>query len=64
LLRDVTAEGELATQFDDRIRRATPLGRIGQPQDVVGAVCFLASDDAGFITGQLISVSGGLTTAG
>jgi 2-hydroxycyclohexanecarboxyl-CoA dehydrogenase len=64
LLRDVTGEGERAAQFDQRVVRATPLGRLGQPQDVAGAVCFLASDEAAFITGQVISVSGGLTTAG
>ncbi len=38
----------------------TPLGRIGQPEDIAGVVAFLASDDAKWITGQLISVSGGL----
>ena len=43
--------------------RAVPMGRIGQPVDLVGAICFLASDDAAFITGQTISVSGGLTMA-
>jgi len=60
----VAGEGEQAARFRERIVRATPLGRMGQPEDVVGAVCFLASDDAGFITGQVISVSGGLTVAG
>jgi 2-hydroxycyclohexanecarboxyl-CoA dehydrogenase len=44
--------------------RSVPLGRIGQPDDLQGAICFLASDDASFITGQTISVSGGLTMAG
>lgn len=44
--------------------RSVPLGRIGQPEDLPGAICFLASDDAAFITGQTISVSGGLTMAG
>jgi 2-hydroxycyclohexanecarboxyl-CoA dehydrogenase len=37
--------------------------RIGQPADVAPAVVFLASDDAGYITGQTLSVSGGLTMA-
>ena len=36
----------------------------GQPEDVPGIVAFLASDEAGYITGQVISVSGGLTMAG
>ena len=44
--------------------RAVPLGRIGRPDDLPGAICFLASDDAAFVTGQTISVSGGLTMAG
>ncbi len=44
--------------------RSIPLGRIGQPDDLPGAVLFFASDDAGFVTGQMLSVSGGLTMAG
>jgi len=38
----------------------TPLGRVGQPADIAGVVAFLASDDAKWITGQLITASGGL----
>ncbi len=38
----------------------TPLGRIGQPRDIATAVSFLASEDSGWITGQVIPVSGGL----
>ena len=45
-------------------RRAVPLGRLGKPEDIAGAVLFLASDDAEFITGQTLSVSGGLTMHG
>ena len=45
-------------------RRAVPIGRLGKPEDIAGAVLFLASDDAEFITGQTISVSGGLTMHG
>ena len=44
--------------------RAIPLGRIGQPEDLVGAISFFASDDSSYITGQVISVSGGLTMNG
>ncbi|WP_342130677.1 2-hydroxycyclohexanecarboxyl-CoA dehydrogenase [Hydrogenophaga sp. OTU3427] len=44
--------------------RSIPLGRIGQPDDLPGAILFFASDDAGFITGQVLSVSGGLTMNG
>ena len=43
--------------------RAVPMRRLGQPTDVAAAVAFLASEEAGFITGQTLSVSGGLTMA-
>jgi 2-hydroxycyclohexanecarboxyl-CoA dehydrogenase len=44
-----------------RIAKAYPLRRLGRPEDVAPAVLFLASDAAGFITGQTLSVSGGYT---
>jgi 2-hydroxycyclohexanecarboxyl-CoA dehydrogenase len=47
----------------DGLARAVPMRRIGQPADVAPAVAFLASDGAGYITGQTLSVSGGLTMA-
>lgn len=43
------------------LAKAIPLKRLGQPEDVANAVAFLASDEASFITGQTVSVSGGLT---
>jgi 2-hydroxycyclohexanecarboxyl-CoA dehydrogenase len=45
-------------------RRAIPMGRLGRPDDLPGAVAFFASDDADFVTGQVLSVSGGLTMHG
>lgn len=44
--------------------KAVPMGRLGQRDDLPGAILFFASDDAAFITGQVISVSGGLTMHG
>ncbi len=51
-------------KLEEAFRRSIPLGRIGQPDDLPGAILFFASDDAGYITGQVLSVSGGLTMAG
>src|SRR5450830_1611008 len=48
----------------DAFKKAIPLGRLGQPDDLAGAIAFFGSDDAAFITGQVISVSGGLTMHG
>lgn len=45
----------------DSLKRVIPFGRLGLPEDLAPVVVFLASDDAGFITGQVLSVSGGLT---
>jgi 2-hydroxycyclohexanecarboxyl-CoA dehydrogenase len=45
----------------DALARAIPLRRLGAPDDYTGMIAFLLSDDAGYITGQTISVSGGLT---
>ena len=43
----------------DLMTEETPLGRLGTPEDVAAALCFLASDEAGFITGQVLGVDGG-----
>ena len=48
----------------ERLQQAIPLRRLGQPEDYPGLVAFLASSDAEYITGQTISVSGGLTMSG
>lgn len=64
LFRDFAGEGESGDKLRGALAKAIPFGRLGQPEDVVGAVCFLASDDAALITGQVLSVSGGLTMAG
>ena len=64
LLQSFTGGGEFGQKIYDGIKRAIPLKRLGQPEDIPGAVAFLSSDDANFITGQVISVSGGLTMHG
>jgi len=64
ILRGFLGEGEAGQKVYDALVRAIPMKRVGQPGDIPGIVAFLASDDAGFITGQVISVSGGLTMAG
>jgi 3-oxoacyl-[acyl-carrier protein] reductase len=40
----------------------SPLGRLGEPEDVAGVVAFLASDDAAYLTGQAFNVTGGMIT--
>ena len=64
LFRDFAGEGEFGDRVRRGLERAIPMRRLGQPEDVAGAVLFLASSDADFITGQTISVSGGLTMHG
>ncbi len=58
------AEGPDGAKILEGLRRAIPMRRLGTPEDYPGIVAFLASDDAAYITGQTISVSGGLTMAG
>ncbi len=60
LFASFDATGKLAAA----LTRAIPMRRLAQPDDFPGIVAFLLSDDAGFITGQTISVSGGLTMHG
>jgi 2-hydroxycyclohexanecarboxyl-CoA dehydrogenase len=64
LLAAVAGDDERGQKIRAALVSAIPMKRVGQPDDIPGAVCFLASDDAAFITGQTISVSGGLTMHG
>ena len=54
---------EASQRLYDGLAKAVPMRRIGQPDDIAPAVVFLASDGAAYITGQTLSVSGGLTMA-
>ncbi len=58
LLQEIAEENP---KLMDALKRAVPFGRLGEPEEIACAVAFLASADADFITGQTLSVSGGLT---
>jgi len=64
LLRSFAPDGDLDSGIGKALQRAIPMRRLGEPDDIPGIVAFLASDDANFITGQVVSVSGGLTMSG
>lgn len=57
---DMTTELLSDGQMREMMIGMTPLGRIGEPSDIAKAVLLLASDDAGWITGQIVQVSGGM----
>jgi len=57
----IKAESANAARIGEALARAVPLRRIGTPEDYPGIIAFLLSDDAAYMTGQTISVSGGLT---
>jgi 2-hydroxycyclohexanecarboxyl-CoA dehydrogenase len=63
LLEGMAGTGESGEKLIGSLERAVPMKRLGEPEDVAAAVAFLASDRAGYITGQTLSVSGGLTMA-
>jgi 2-hydroxycyclohexanecarboxyl-CoA dehydrogenase len=63
LLEQIVGAADDAQKVIAAMTRAVPMKRLGTPDEVAAAVAFLASDDAGFITGQTLSVSGGLTMA-
>jgi 3-oxoacyl-[acyl-carrier protein] reductase len=52
--------GVIGSDFEANVISQTPLGRVAQPRDIASAVVFLASDDAGWLTGEHIQASGGM----
>jgi 2-hydroxycyclohexanecarboxyl-CoA dehydrogenase len=48
----------------EAMKRGIPMRRLGKPEDLAGAVAFFASSDADYATGQVVSISGGLTMVG
>lgn len=64
LLAGVAEGARDPAKLIEAFRSAIPLGRLGQGEDLASAIAFFGSDDASFITGQVISVSGGLTMVG
>ena len=64
LLAGVAAGAAHPDKLIEAFTRAIPLGRLGQPDDLAASIAFLASDEASFVTGQVLSVSGGLTMNG
>jgi 2-hydroxycyclohexanecarboxyl-CoA dehydrogenase len=63
MLRNFASNAGDAEKVIGGMTRAVPMKRLGRPEDIGPAVAFLASDEAAFITGQTLSVSGGLTMA-
>jgi len=60
-LLDAVRKGPRGDKIMDAVARSIPMGRIARPDDIAGAVAFFLSPDAAYITGQTLSVSGGLT---
>lgn len=52
--------GVMGSEFEKQLVANTPLGRMGQPEDIAKVAAFLAADDSAWITGELITVSGGI----
>jgi 2-hydroxycyclohexanecarboxyl-CoA dehydrogenase len=63
LLAGIIAASADGRKVIEAMTRGVPMRRLGTPDDVAPAVAFLASDAAGYVTGQTLSVSGGLTMA-
>ena len=60
---DTAMTQQLSAEVKETLSKQIPLGRLGQPSDVAEAVKFLASDEAGYITGHVLHVNGGMHMA-
>jgi 3-oxoacyl-[acyl-carrier protein] reductase len=57
---DTSMTAVLSEEFKQTALKQIPLGRVGKPEDVASAVCFLASEEASYITGHVLNVNGGM----
>jgi NAD(P)-dependent dehydrogenase (short-subunit alcohol dehydrogenase family) len=57
---DTPILNNMPEKWRPRMLKATPLGRLGKPEEIAGVAAFLASEDAGFVTGQVVSPNGGM----
>jgi 2-hydroxycyclohexanecarboxyl-CoA dehydrogenase len=64
IFRSFLEQGEWGKKMFDALGRANPMRRLGTAEDIACMVAFLASDEASFVTGQVVSISGGLTMNG
>jgi 2-hydroxycyclohexanecarboxyl-CoA dehydrogenase len=61
---DTPLFASLPDKLREALVRAIPFGRLARPEEVAEAILFFAGNRSGFVTGQILSVSGGLTMAG
>jgi 3-oxoacyl-[acyl-carrier protein] reductase len=61
---DTEMTQRLKEEWKEELKKRIPLGRLGSPRDVAGAVAFLAGEEAGYITGQVLGVDGGMAISG
>jgi 2-hydroxycyclohexanecarboxyl-CoA dehydrogenase len=59
-----TEFGEIGQKIIENMKAGTQLRRMGRPEEVAAAVAFLASDDASYVTGEILGVSGGMGMVG
>ncbi len=61
LVDELREQNEFSRKIHDGMEKQVPMGRLAEPEDIAGAVNYFASDDASFVTGQVLSVNGGLS---